>query len=303
MYSKFKKLGQYNLYEVFRYFYEKIFIFFYRFKYNKNRILGDKTNISESDNGFYIRFVGECCVIERKFNKFKRNHIYRQILEHTTYKLSLEYLKKTNQNILNQINKFMINDNTGDPIKFYYKTLNKNVSPGTLRYLKVCSDIEKYFGKKFGNIVEIGCGYGGQYIILDKYFNIQRYTLFDLPQVNKLIEKNLLNYNLKSKYQFGNIKENYKKIDLVISNYAFSELPRKLQKIYLENILSKSNHGYMTMNSGLDMNEILDKQKSKNLSKSYEGHLSLSEIKKFLPNCKVIEETPLTGEGNYILIW
>ena len=131
------------------------------------------------------------------FNKFKRNPIYRQILEHTTYKLSLEYLKKTNQNILNQINKFMINDNTGDPIKFYYKTLNKNVSPGTSRSLKVCSDIEKYFVKKFGNIVEIGCGYGGQYIILDKYFNIKRYTLFDLPQVNKLIEKNLLNYNLK----------------------------------------------------------------------------------------------------------
>ena len=36
--------------------------------------------------------------------------------------------------------------------------------------------------------------------------------------------------------------------DLVISNYAFTELPREIQTVYYEKIISKSAKGYITYN-------------------------------------------------------
>jgi hypothetical protein len=38
--------------------------------------------------------------------------------------------------------------------------------------------------------------------------------------------------------------------DLVISNYAFSELPRDVQINYVKSVLAPSKRGYLTMNSG-----------------------------------------------------
>lgn len=297
----FKKINQYTLYEIFRYLYEKIYKKIYSITTPK--IYSDSQNISESDDGNYISFVKKCTSNKKIFDNFKRNPIYRYVLEHSTYKHGLEYIKHLDLRTKNEIDKFLINDKIGNPIKFHYKLFNKSISPGTLRYLKVMKDIEKYFGNKFDNIVEIGCGYGGQYIILDQSFNIINYTLFDLPEVNTLIKKNLENYSLKSKYEFNNFDVSLNKIDLVISNYSFSELQPNIQINYLKNIISKSLHGYMTMNSGLDVSNILDKQKNKNLGCGFANHLSLTEIRKYIPNCKVVEEIPLTGDRNYIIIW
>ena len=47
----------------------------------------------------------------------------------------------------------------------------------------------------------------------------------------------------------------------------------------------------MTMNSGVEE------------SACKNNHLSLDEIKKYLPKAKIIKEEPLTHKGNYILIW
>ena len=301
MFSKIRKINQYTWYEILRYFYEKIYILIYSL--TNQKIISDQNNQSLSDNGNYVNFVNKCIEENKQFKNFKNNPIYRQILEHTTYKQGLDYLKNTDPNILQEIERFRINDNYGNPIKFFYKDLNKKISPSTLRYTKVLSDINKFFGKQFKKVVEIGCGYGGQYIIFDQYLTIENYILFDLTEVKELIIKNLKNYNLNSKYQLGDFNQNFEQIDLVISNYAFSELPINLQLSYLKNIISKSNHGYLTMNSGLDIRDIIVKQKNQNLHKNFENHLSLSQIKKYIPNAKIIDEEPLTGEGNYILIW
>ncbi len=217
-------------------------------------------------------------------------------MEHVSYSQGIEYLDyiiKNDKNLLNKIDKFLENDQIGNPKKYYYKEINKLISPTTLRYIKVGSDIEKIFSEKIDNIVEIGCGYGGQYLILDKLKNIQNYLLIDLFEVTKFIEKYLECFVLNSSYETKTInKISYDKSwDLVISNYAFSELPYETQLIYINKVLLKSKNGYMTMNSGLETSAFKT------------NHLSLKEITNLMPNIKIKPEEPLTAKDNYIIVW
>ena len=102
---------------------------------------------------------------EKIFYKFKRNPIYRTILEHLTFKEGEKYISKIIQDNLIDLSdttKYILNDKVGYPIKFYYKECRDTVSPTTLSYLSIISDL-KNFNFKFKNIAEIGCGYGGHY--------------------------------------------------------------------------------------------------------------------------------------------
>ena len=78
-----------------------------------------------------------------------------------------------------------------------------------------------------------------------------------------------------------------KEYDLIISNYAISECNKDVQKYYIENILSKSKHGYITHNqfNGYTLNEFVD------------------IIKSFGNEVVVTKESPLTGKNNVIIKW
>ena len=109
--------------------------------------------------------------------------------------------------------------------------------------------------KEIKNIVEIGAGYGGQALILESFFEIETYTFIDLQIVNSLIEKfiNLHSYNFEPYfYTIENFNKN-NLFDLSISNYAFSELPKNLQKLALEKFINNSNNGYMLVNNFHDL--------------------------------------------------
>ena len=75
-----------------------------------------------------------------------------------------------------------------------------------------------------------------------------------------------------------------------MSNYAFSELPKILQKKYLLKYIKKSKNGYMVMNSG------------KKESSFKENHYSLSELKEYLPKFKIKKDIS-NVPGNYIIYW
>jgi trans-aconitate methyltransferase len=141
------------------------------------------------------------------------------------------------------------------------------------------------------SVVEIGCGYGGQAAVLNRMFGIRDYTCFDLPPVLELIERYLVEVS-DLEIRRGDLAEKAYKWDLVISNYAFSELRRDLQIHYMENILLKSASGFMIMNSGLT-----------NKTGRSTGKLTITEIREFLPNLRIVEETPLTGPDNYVILW
>jgi hypothetical protein len=78
-------------------------------------------------------------------------------------------------------------------------------------------------------------------------------------------------------------------LDLVISNYAFSELPRPLQDRYLQRLMLKARRGYLTMNSGKDQ--------------SARGEITAQELCDLIPGCVLLPEEPLTARNNYILAW
>jgi len=125
----------------------------------------------------------------------------------------------------------------------------------------------------------------------DQLLDVQSARLFDLPFVNKLIDRYLNAHLFKGAYFTTVInKEEPRNYDLVISNYAFSELPKMLQLSYIRKVLIKAKKGYLTMNSGLG-----------NTRSS--GKLDIIELRKLLPEFSIIKETPLTADQNYIIVW
>jgi hypothetical protein len=261
-----------------------------------SEFIGSKSNRSISDDGSYVTAVKEAVSSYAAFTQFKRDPRYTAILEHASPQQGSECLQIVNSNsphLISRIDEFKENDIEGGAVTLNYEGIGE-ISPSTLRYLKVASDINTLFGADIGgNIAEVGIGYGGQFFINDKILNFREYHLFDLPPVLELASKYLECHILNSAYRTYTLNQHSGHVDyeLAISNYAFSELPSKLQIKYLTKIFSKSKRGYLTMNSGTPN------------SAFKEDKLSLDELQRHLPKFEIIEEKPLTFPGNYIIVW
>jgi putative sugar O-methyltransferase len=258
--------------------------------------IGAPGNRSLSDNGFYIAAVKKALKSYRKFTYFKQDPWYRTVLEHVTKEQGEQYLKiigDESPSILEKIEEFKQNDLVGGSSTVNYSRIGK-ISPSTLRYIKVSSDLLNFFGEDIGErVAEIGVGYGGQLLIADKILKFKRYDLFDLSPVLDLTSRYLESHTLNSAYKTQTINQHLGNIkyDLVISNYAFSELSSGLQRAYINKVILMSKRGYMTMNSGTE------------ISAFQVGNLSLSELRELLPDFEVLPERPSTHPGNYIIVW
>lgn len=250
---------------------------------------------SDSDNGRYLGAVTTMLNDEGKFRVFKRSIYYQEILEHLTYDQGHAYLKvlleRDNSFLKTALDSALICDELGSPVKYRYPGIDPLLSPTTLRYVKVASDLKNIFGCEFKEVAEIGCGYGGQALVNDTLLKIGHSTLFDLPAVNKLIEKYIESHLLNGSYETTTINQHLpKRFDLVLSNYAFSELSKPLQLAYIRKVLLRSDRGYLTMNSGVGGWRSL-------------GKLSLAELRSYLPGLIAFRESPPSGPHNYVAIW
>ena len=269
--------------------------YFKRFLQNSSPF-SKSTIKSDSEGTFYEKAVENILASESHFKRFRRKYNYREILEHVDFELGHKYFLRireldpemtTAQLGLNR------NDSVGSPRSYMYPEFEK-ISPTTLRYIAVALDINKEMDiKRIHKIVEIGAGYGGQAAILDKFIPNLEYFIFDLPLVQKLIDKYLSSLGMRNftHLSIADSMEN-REFDLVISNYAFSELPRNLQIEYLERVLLKSKNGYLIMNSGRG-----------NATGRSSGKLSLKELSERIPGLLVKEEIPLTSPDNYVIYW
>jgi len=212
------------------------------------------------------------------------------ILEHVDRALGAEYWEIIQKYRVStkKLFKYIKNDLCG-PSRFTYQGIGR-VSPTNLRYAKVCLDIEALFGStsKF-RIAEIGVGFGGQCAALYSHQSFSKYTLFDLPPVLNLTGKYLDESEVpKEKVEKGKMVNSYGAFDLVISNYAFSELSRELQEEYLEKVILKSAKGYVIYNDftgdGL-------------------SPMEATEFANRLPNGLILEEFPETHPNNCLVIW
>lgn len=250
---------------------------------------------SASDNGRYVHIVDLAVRSDRIFKNFRRHPEYRAILEHTEpvfARRCIELIRKQTPQILIRVGDFAINDAYGGAELVDFGNVGK-FSPSTLRYVKVLSDLINQFGPLDGKeIAEIGIGYGGQCLVIDTGSKFKKYTMFDLRVVLKLAKKYHDHFLFNTVLEYSTINEfpTDRKFDIVISNYAFSELPAKLQRKYLDKVISRSKHGYLTMNSGRG-------------GHFDQGKLTAEEIMQELPESWIIAEDPLTYEFNYVIVW
>jgi hypothetical protein len=230
---------------------------------------------------------------------FKNNVEYNGILEHVSKKQGEQYLSyiitefpeiSTNQ-ILEFVNS---NDLYGNPKRYDFKLNNDiiNCSPTSLRYIYHALIILQYYkNTKCASIVEVGCGYGGLFLALCFFSNalnikIMNYHIVDLPEVGLLIDMYLklhinsinIPYSIHDSKFFGSdiLSENL----FFISNYCFTEIDLNLRNKYIDNLISKTQNGFITWQT------IFDKIQIENIF-----------FNKKIKN--IIEEKPQTATNEY----
>jgi hypothetical protein len=250
-----------------------------------------KLGTSVSDNQAYPHFCGVASREYRTFKTFRRHPIYNQILEHVTRDEGAKYLAEIlpHRDICAHFDEFKRNDEFGGPRTFEYPSVGR-ISPTTLRYVKVLADLERHFGLLDGlRISEIGVGYGGQCRIICARFRPSAYRLVDIRPALSLAQRFLDQFALDATLTFQTMNElDVVESDLLISNYAFTELPRTIQEVYLRKLIRNSARGYITYN------EITPD--------SFHSYAQ-RELVETIPGAHIIPEKPLTHPGNCIILW
>jgi len=208
--------------------------------------------LGEESKDPYSQICIEAVENDDVFNKFKKDPRYTAILEH----VSIEQGKLYAQDILDYeidedlINSFKENDIVGGSSIFNYGEPFGRISPSTLRYVQNALDISYFFGEgDLNKIVEIGGGYGGLCKTINCLCDFGEYHIYDMEAASKLQEKYLSYFEIDGK-----------DIDLLISNYAYSELSENLQDLYYNNVIKNSKKVYMILNKGQVSREVLLKR-------------------------------------------
>lgn len=218
--------------------------------------MNDKWDVNQSMIDLYLEACSDFVENDDKFDSFKRDSRYTPVLEHVSKDESLTYINEMKskelltQEVLESVKE---NDKYGTPVTYEYDGLGE-LSPSTIRYLKNSLDILDYFGSdaSYDNIVEIGGGYGGLCKVFTSFVNFKKYTLFDLPEASKLSQKYLSKFeSLRGKVTFrdtDNVNQ-LRKVDLAISNYAFSECSSKYQEEYYNKVIKGAGKFYIIYNA------------------------------------------------------
>jgi putative sugar O-methyltransferase len=228
---------------------------------------------------------------QRYFKDFRRDPDYTLVLEHVTESYGQAYLDLISKDsqVMNAMDAFKPNDLYGNPRMYEYPAAG-TISPTTLRYIKVLVDLKAHF-KTLDHLklCEIGVGYGGQCRILNSYYKPASYCLVDIKPALALAQRYLENFAIETHLTYKTMSElDNSDYDMVISNYAFTELVRPIQDAYLSKVILKSKMGYMTYNeiTPIEFN-------------SYKA----DELLEMIPGAIKINEEPLTHCDNCIILW
>lgn len=257
------------------------------------------SNWISGTGGNYFDIAWQAVLVGDVQAKFRRDPIYMSVLEHVDKGLGDKYLSLIRDaRLLDILRNSAAADLVGDPLRAEFNGIM--LSPTTVRYVKVLQDLLDYFPQfnDFKSVVEIGVGYGGQSRVIQELCKregsaLELYTLLDLLPVTLLAQSYLDNFDLYAR-TIATTKTTLARdarYDLVISNYAFSELNRGLQEEYMRNVVSRSGCGYLTMNSGIP-----------GISAWGQDSYEVGELLQ-LPNAVIVDEQPLTGTYNYVLVF
>ena len=229
--------------------------------------------INDRYDNRYDGFCNFCSLIDNNnINNFRSNNYFKSIVENVHILYGSQYYKLITEkynDIIDKINWGKIEklSNIGNPDKNYYFFNEKKYifTPTILRYilftLNMLSHIKNNTNIKELNIIEIGGGFGFQSILLKEMINIfdlklNKYTIIDLKSVcnlqnifiNKCKEIDETDYDNLGSMTFDNFNLDDDNYNFVISNYALGELNTVWQNTYINNIISKVEHGYFCWN-------------------------------------------------------
>lgn len=250
---------------------------------------------SLSDNDEYTSIVS-AALEQGTFDNFRTSWEYTDVLEHVGLKLGRSYAKRLSCSTLWGSIPFSDFASTfsslGNPPTYRVTLCGREVklSLSLLRYLFVAQDIESRFGTlDKRTICEIGVGFGGQASVILNSRNVSRYTMFDLPTVLSLASKFVDAIAPKTSLELLDGRNpKFQSSDLVVSNYAISEVDRHVQELYLSNVVSQSDRGYITWNR---------------LGEEAGIGMTAEEFAAQVPGSSIEAENPLSFRGNVLITW
>lgn len=229
----------------------------------------------------YNQLCATALVDEKVYQNFRRDPVCVTVVDGCWESIGRDCVHILQDAYPYLFERLYINDTIGNPVTFYYDEIGMKLSPTTLRFGKTAVDITTFFDCNGKDIVEIGVGYGSLCKVIHDLSKPKSYTLIDYPEVQNLSKKYLKTFGITPLLRDMNSLE-LKHYDLVISNFAFSEMGKAWQSLYLNSIIDYVKQGYMVCNI---------------VSPQYIDQLLGKE------NVIIIPENPLTGTGNFIYIW
>lgn len=237
----------------------------------------------------YIKTCQNAVKDDKVFDSFKQDRHYMGVLEHVSVSLAQGYItdmKKKYSKFLDRIDWGAVrkNDSEGGPKTHDFEADMKDFvhldsyvfSPTIMRYvhtgLEILSHLTDSEEKDSYDIVEVGCGYGGQMYVLTclaHLFQVKigSYTLIDLAYASKLQKKFLGRMDTRDvkihfvKYnKFMTVRDALKPTyDLFISNYCLGEVVKTIQDAYVTGCVRRCYHVFVLWNSA-DVNEFFGKR-------------------------------------------
>ena len=201
----------------------------------------------------YSQICIEAVKNDNVFNKFKTDPRYTAILEHVPIEQGEIYARDIQDYDIDSdlIDLFKENDIVGGANLINYGEPFGHISPSTLRYIQNALDISYFFGEgELNKIAEIGGGYGGLCKTISCLCEFGEYHIYDMKEASKLQEKYLSYFDIEGDIMYHSEPEKLEDIDLLISNYAYSELGENLQDLYYNNVIRNSKKVYMILNRG-----------------------------------------------------
>lgn len=214
----------------------------------------------------YLEYCKNAVLYEDIFINFrKKNKSYSVILEGSSIYDGYAYIRKFKKLngfkwLINNINKIKKNDLVGNPNKHFYKDINVNISPSTLKYALDAYIFMSEFNlqnKKKIKILEVGGGYGGLARILGEFLNIEQYALIDQKEpiqlTKKYLDNQLFKVNKNFKYKFIDSNdisnEDFSNYDFFIGCSSLAELNLKIQNFYFTQIIKYFSGAYIIYNT------------------------------------------------------
>lgn len=232
---------------------------------------------------------------DEMYAKFRRNPTYVEIFDCNNSYSFVRYIRDNMARLSPHLKEFEKLDQIGGTNTKFYPKLGK-FSPATLRYIFVSDHILKLFElPEHSHIVQIGAGFGGQCYILSRLTPFIEYTMFDLPEEKLLINRVLSDLGVgNAKSTNLQIFSKSSPIDLLISNYGFSECSYATQMEYFEKVIKHADRGYLLYNQHAQPIYGVD-------AMTAEQFFAL--LTKHGMNPKMHKEPIPTAKNNYLITW